>query len=364
MTYAISESVGKLTTAGSSRYASIRPGQVWLDTNGNRIQAHGGSIIATDDMFYWYGENKENTLPGSGIWHYGVRMYKSKDLYNWEDIGLVLPPVLNDPENPLHPAQYMDRPHILYCAKSRKFVLWMKIMGKDDVQFQTIATANAVTGPYKVVRSFRPLGMSCGDFDLVVDPTDGKAYYYFERVHYELICADLTDDYTDVTGNYSVHFPHKRPPFVREAPAYFSRKHRHYLFTSGTTGYFPNQSEVACAASYHGPWNVLGDPHLGDVTHTSYHSQISSVFKHPGKKDLYIALADRWLTDLPDILPDADAAFNAEFDPHVADSTLMKSLKKLTTQNTSLADYVWLPVRFDGDMAFIDWHDEWRIEDY
>ena len=61
-------------------YKSIRPGQVWLDTQGNRIQAHGGSILAVGDAFYWYGENKEKTLPGSGIWHYGVRMYKSKDL--------------------------------------------------------------------------------------------------------------------------------------------------------------------------------------------------------------------------------------------------------------------------------------------
>ena len=25
---------------------SIKPGQVWLDTDGNRIQAHGGSILA------------------------------------------------------------------------------------------------------------------------------------------------------------------------------------------------------------------------------------------------------------------------------------------------------------------------------
>ncbi len=25
---------------------------------------------------------------------------------------------------------------------------------------------------------------------------------------------------------------------------------------------------------------------------------------------------------------------------------------------------VWLPIRFEGDMAYIDWHDEWRIEDY
>lgn len=345
-------------------YSSIRPGQVWLDTEGKRIQAHAGAIITVDGMFYWYGENKEKTLPGSGIWHYGVRMYRSRDLYNWEDLGLVMPPVLDDPANPLHPAQCMDRPHILYCAKTRKFVLWMKIMGSDGVQFQTVATADKVTGPYVYLRQFRPLGMSCGDFDLVTDPGEGKAYYYFERVHSEMICADLTDDYTDVTGYYSTHFPHISPPDVREAPAYFRRGRMHYLFTSGTTGYLPNRSELASAWSFHGPWKVLGDPHPADLEHTSFRSQISSVFRHPGKKDLFIALADRWLVDLPAQLPDIDGAFRAGFHPDNPDTTLLKDLEGISRQNTSLADYVWLPIRFDDEMAYIDWREEWRIEEF
>jgi len=348
-------------------YKSIRPGQVWLDTNGKRIQAHGGSIITVGDTFYWYGENKEKTVSRTGIWHYGVRMYKSKDLYNWEDLGLVLPPVLDDKESPLHPEQYMDRPHILYCKKTSKFVLWMKIMGKkDDMQFQTVATADAITGPYKIVKILKPLGMSCGDFDLVVEPTDGKAYYYFERVHSELVCADLNEDYTDVTGYYSTHFPRTNPPFVREAPAYFRRGRMHYLFTSGTTGYFPNQSEVAISWGYHGPWKLLGNPHPKDAEHTSFRSQITSVFKHPGKKNLYIALADRWLTDLPNKLPDIDRAFDEGFAPGADKDAWARliALNKFTAQNTSLADYVWLPVRFDGEMAYLDWHEEWKIEDY
>lgn len=62
--------------------------------------------------------------------------------------------------------------------------------------------------------------MNGGDFDLVVAP-DGKAYYYFERVHSETICADLTEDYTDVTGYYTTHFPRVHPPYVREATAHF-----------------------------------------------------------------------------------------------------------------------------------------------
>lgn len=60
-------------------------GQVWLDTSGNRIQAHGGSVFYMDGIYYWYGENKEKTDGRSDIWHWGVRCYTSRDLYNWED---------------------------------------------------------------------------------------------------------------------------------------------------------------------------------------------------------------------------------------------------------------------------------------
>ena len=150
--------------------------------------------------------------------------------------------------------------------------------------------------------------MSAGDFDLVVDPETKKAYYFFEKVHTDLIVAELTDDYTDVTGEYSSHFPHPSPPFTREAPAHFERDGTHYLVTSGSTGYFPNFSEVARAPDYHGPWTVLGDAHPDDVSRTSFRSQISCVFKHPHKHDLYIALADRWLPQLPTTCPTSTTA--------------------------------------------------------
>lgn len=359
---------------------SITPGQVWLDTKGERIQAHGGSILYLDGTFYWYGENKEKTLPGSGIWHWGIRCYASKDLYNWDDLGLIIPPEPDDPESPLHPAKHVDRPHIVHDRRTGRFVCWIKIMG--EVQESTVLVADALTGPYRVVRTgLRPIGMGAGDFDLVVDPADGKGYYYFERVHSELICADLTADYTDVTGYYSTHFPRPRPPFVREAPAYFRRGAKHFLFTSGTSGYFPNPSEVAVADTYHGPWTVLGDPHPGDGSGTSYRSQISSVFKHPHKEDLYIALADRWLPEVPvevcaqvlehltasaaSLEGTAEAADgeHAQTGPGVSEERA-KARASFMDPNTSIADYVWLPVRFDGDKPRIDWHDEWRVEDY
>ena len=48
---------------------SIRHGQVWLDTEGKPIQAHGGSIFFENDTFYWYGENKEKTRSNNDIWN-------------------------------------------------------------------------------------------------------------------------------------------------------------------------------------------------------------------------------------------------------------------------------------------------------
>ncbi|MBO6154326.1 MAG: family 43 glycosylhydrolase [Lachnospiraceae bacterium] len=345
-------------------YNSIRPGQVWLDTNGNRIQAHGGSVMCLNNVYYWYGENKEKTDGKSDIWHWGVRCYTSTDLYNWEDRGVIIPPNLEDESSPLHPNSCMDRPHIIYNKITNKFVCWIKVMNRDKSQSEVVLEANDILGPYKVIQEgLRPLGMSAGDFDLAV-ADDGKAYYYFERVHSELICADLTDDYTNVTGYYSTHFPRPYPPYVREGVAHFRRNGKHYLLTSGTTDYLPNPTEVAVADTWHGPFTELGNPHVGDVTNTSFHSQISSVFKVEGKKDLYIACADRWLPNEMDRkYENYSKIFELLFTGR-SDQITPEMMGKPIERNTSIANYVWLPLRFDGDKVYIDWLDEWRIEDY
>lgn len=348
------------------KYKSICPGQVWLDTEGKRIQAHGGSVMYLDGVYYWYGENKEKTTGLDDVWHWGVRCYTSTDLYNWEDKGLIIPPETDNPHSSLHPSAMMDRPHILYNKSTKKFVCWMKIMNRDGSQTETVMTADDILGPYTKVREgLKPLNMSAGDFDLAVAP-DGKAYYYFERVHCETICADLSSDYTDVTGYYSTHFPHPHPPYVREAIAHFSRHFRHYLITSGTTGYLPNPSEVAIADTWHGPYRVLGDPHPGDESRTSYHSQISSVFKVEGKKDLYIAMADRWVPEQMDLKYDEySKLYEKMFQPQFKGVIEFgEKFGEDSKRNTSIADYVWLPLRFEGEMIYLDWKEEWKIEDY
>ena len=343
-------------------YDRICPGKPWLDTKGNRIQAHAGSVMYLDGLYYWYGENKEKTTGENGIWHWGVRCYTSKDLYNWEDQGVIIQPETEDPVSSLHPESMMDRPHIIYNKFTKKFVAWLKIMHRDGTQTETVLTADHILGPYtKAKEGLKPLNMSAGDFDLAV-AEDGKAYYYFERVHSETICADLTADYTDVTGYYSTHFPRPYPPYVREATAHFIRNHKHYLITSGTTGYFPNPSEVAIADTWHGPFRVLGNPHVNDLSRTSFHSQISSVFMVQGKKDLYIACADRWLPDLMDMEYPVYAMWYENMFNGKGNERMDFDLD--ASRNTSISDYVWLPLRFEGEMVYIDWKSEWKIEDY
>lgn len=74
--------------------SSIKSGEVWLDTEGVPIQAHGGGILYNEKnkTYYWYGEDKtEGYLPT------GVHAYSSKDLYKWQNEGIVLP-VFNNPQ--------------------------------------------------------------------------------------------------------------------------------------------------------------------------------------------------------------------------------------------------------------------------
>lgn len=361
------------TTAEAQRYYSIRPGMVWLDTEGKPIQAHGFQVTEIDGTFYWYGENKEHTIIGSNVWTYGIRCYKSKDLYNWEDCGLIIPPDTVNHLSPLHYSQTLDRPHIIYNEKTRKYVCWIKSMDTDG--YFVILQSDNIMGPYDYVRSLKPHGFGVGDFDMYVDKETGKGYVWFERPHYEMICAELSDDFLNVEGTYSKHFVGMLPPYTREAPSHFVRNGKHYMFTSGTTGYVPNPSLVSSFNDYHGEYTNLGDPHIGEKLESSFCSQITCVIKIPGKHDLYVALADRWLpqlegTDIPQRVAKDKIRHYLNHKPFPQDFSEPKTKDKRDKKRskwdaTSHATYVWLPVIFDKDgTPRIEWKDEWRLEDY
>lgn len=352
---------------------SIRPGELWLDTDGKPIHAHGFQIFAAEDgTYYWYGENKEHTHIGSNVWTWGVRAYRSKDFYNWEDMGLIIEPDTVNPLSPLHYSQTLDRPHIIYNKSTRKWVCWIKSMDTDG--FFVVLQADRFEGPYTLVRQFKPEGFGVGDFDMYVDDATGKGYVWFERPHWEMICAELTNDFLGTNGKFSEHFVGIRPPFTREAPTHFTYNGRHYMFTSGTTGYVPNPSQVCVFDDYHGDYKDLGCPHINDRYEDSFGSQITSVIRIPGTS-LYVALADRWLpqywqTDIPmRTLKNKEKAylnhkpFERDFStPQVKDKTGVRRNKWDTTDS---ARYVFLPIVFDSmGKPTIEWRDEWRLEDY
>ena len=103
-----------------------------------------------------------------------------------------------------------------------------------------------------------------------------------------------------------------------------------------------------------------------DDSRTSYRSQISCVFKHPGKRDLYIALADRWLPQLPDDMPNVYDIVAAMARGEAAPETSgdRSAMAAGLGENTSIADYVWLPIDFSGPTPVIRWLAEWSVDDF
>src|SRR5215510_12871443 len=64
--------------------SAFHPGEVWRDTGGSPIQAHGGGILVVSNNYYWYGEDR--TPGGRG----SVACYSSTNLYDWKHEGAAL----------------------------------------------------------------------------------------------------------------------------------------------------------------------------------------------------------------------------------------------------------------------------------
>lgn len=344
---------------------SIKPGQVWYDTEGNRIQAHGASVYFENGTYYWIGENKDHTTKEGEIWTWGVKIYSSKDLYNWTDEGYLVEPELKDNKALFYPVRRLDRPHLLYNAKTKKYVLWLKFL--DKAHF-TVLTSDSLKGKYTVVREvFRPFDTNCGDFDLAKDETTGQGYLYWEVNHTDVWGVKLSDDYTEVCGEPVKIYKYMTSPFTREAVCHMQRNGKHYLVTSGMSGYVPNPSEAAISDDWLEGYTVQGNPHVDDKSSASFNSQISNIFKVDGK-DKYIAIADRWVPEFEMTSEKYDIivrAITARTDKSVIvtdeEKKMFAQMPMMGTANTSVANYVWLPIEFDGETLKIKWHDEWEI---
>lgn len=320
----------EIVCAGEPR--TFRPGEVWLDVPGKPIQAHGGGMLFHDGTYYWYGENKEGPtwVPestkawgGYRVDVTGVRCYTSKDLLHWNDEGLVLRDVPDDPKHDLHPSKVCERPKVVYNARTKKFVMWMHI---DSENYQAaragVAVADKATGPFRYIESIRPEGQDSRDQTLFQDD-DGKAYrIYSSEDNDATYISLLTDDYLRHSGKYARVFVNRR----MEAQAVFKHAGKYWMIASGCTGWDPNAARSAVASSIWGPWTELGNPCRGPGAETTYGAQSTFVFPVAGKEGAFIFMADRW-------------------------------------KKTDLADsrYVWLPLQFPEGRPVVQWLPSWDL---
>lgn len=340
----------------------INPGKEWLDTDSIRIEAHGGTIYYENGVYYRLGEDKSHTGKKGKIWTWGMKCYSSTDLVNWKDEGHIIQPEPEDKNSLFFPERRMDRPHLLHNSKTGKYVLWVKYC---DGAHYAVLTADTILGPYTVVEPhLQPHGHKSGDFDLALDVATGTAYLYYEADHNSILVTKLNEEFTHETGEPAVIYADQRPPLTREAPAHFIHNGKHYLITSGMTGYVPNPSEVAIADDWMGPFTVLGDPCVDDESSATFNSQVSCVFQTASGQ--LIMMADRWLPDYIVTRERYEAiarAISAHYDKRVKasfkDFIQMVRAPMGGSADTSRANYVWLPVEFEGDMPRIRWREQW-----
>lgn len=341
----------------SQTITTIKSGTVWKDSAGKPINAHGGGILHHAGTYYWFGEIKNGktytpkcnaSWGGTRIDVTGVSCYSSGDLLHWENRGIALAAVPDDPEHDLHPLKVLERPKVIFNAKTGKFVMWFH---SDTVDYAAakcgVAVSDKPEGPYNYLGSFRPNaghwpmhiteaekndlksplvrdqpgGQMARDMTVFVDD-DAKAYLFTaSEGNPTMHVSELTEDYQKTTGK-----------FVRicigrsmEAPAVFKRKGRYHLIASGCTGWAPNAARSVVADSIWGPWKELGNPCEGKQAEITFAGQSTYVLPIAGKPDAFVFLADRWnKNDLSD------------------------------------SRYIWLPIRFnDSGHPVISWQDEW-----
>ena len=137
--------------------SEFRSGELWLDTLGSKISAHGGQIIKQGDTYYWYGEDNKVAYALTT----GVSCYSSKDLKNWKYEGLAFKAFDDGTEEQLFTKEFLtdgllgtqgriERPKVIYNAKNDNYVMWMHLEkdGGYGLSLAGVAVSDSPTGPF------------------------------------------------------------------------------------------------------------------------------------------------------------------------------------------------------------------------
>lgn len=126
------------------------PDRMWLDTDGNPIQAHGGGVLfdKKSETYYWYSENKNGFTylsPETGtprVYFIGIGCYYSKDLWGWKNEGIVLPAEERNETHDLYKTNVIERPRLIYNERSGKYVMWIHV---DDFTYSKALVGVAIS---------------------------------------------------------------------------------------------------------------------------------------------------------------------------------------------------------------------------
>ena len=349
-----------MAAAAKTPAPAFTPGEIWRDTDGQPINAHGGGLLFHGGVYYWHGEAKtgrtfvpetNKSWGGTRVDATGVSCYSSTNLYDWKSEGLALTAVTNDAQHDLSPRKVVERPKVIFNRSTQQFVMWMHIDSHNYSAARCgVAVSPKPTGPFNYRGSFRPDagvwpqnvtkqdqqpgqanlldrdfagGQMARDMTVFVDD-DAKAYlFYASEENSTMHVSLLTDDYLRTAGRYVRIFIGRS----MEAPTVFKRGGRYYIIASGCTGWAPNAARSAVADSIFGPWKELGNPCIGVEADKTFRSQGTFVLPVMGKPDTFIFMADRWQQwDLPS------------------------------------STYIWLPLEFDAaGKPILRWHDRWSL---
>lgn len=112
------------------------------DTDGNAIQAHGGTIVQASGQFYWFGEDKSGETT-SGHFQ-AVKCYRSSNLALWEFRSAVLQPIAG---TNISSDCIIERPKVLYNEKNNEYVIWFHGDTSDYGAAEVgVATSKTVDG--------------------------------------------------------------------------------------------------------------------------------------------------------------------------------------------------------------------------
>jgi beta-xylosidase len=108
-----------------------------------------------------------------------VNCYSSENLVEWNYVGAL---VSREVTGDLGPNRVIERPKVIYNARTRKYVLYMHVDSSNYREAKVgVATSDSVCGKYRYHGSYQPMGRQSRDMGLFQD-TDGTAYLLSEDV--------------------------------------------------------------------------------------------------------------------------------------------------------------------------------------